>query len=103
MMGIDLVANCKNFAGKSDESRLPNAHSCGGDIANINGKLLCNPTVDAFTVTCDRIAVAEDELSAWCLMQDSETYKYSKLNVAGYRGSLISNCNGVLTKGQCPF
>lgn len=103
MVGIDLVASCPNVAGTFTSWTLPNAHSCGGDIANINGKLLCNPTVDSFTVTCNRIAVAEDELAAWCLMQDSETYKYSKLNVAGYRGSLISNCNGVLTKGQCPF
>lgn len=103
MVGLELSANCPKFDGTFAQAGLPNAHSCGGDIANINGKLLCNPTVDSFTVTCNRIAVAEDELSAWCLMQDSETYKYSKLNVAGYRGSLISNCDGVLTKGRCPF
>lgn len=102
MVGIDLVASCPNVA--STQSKLPNAHRCSGDIANINGKLLCKPTVDSFTVTCNRIAVAGDQLSAWCLKQDSVTYTQSPpLNVAGYRGSLISNCDGVLTKGRCPF
>ena len=80
---------------------LPNAHSRGGDIVTLNGKLLCNPTVDSFTVTCDRIAVAADELPAWCLKSDtSVTRVQTTLNVAGYRG-VISNCNGVLKKGLC--
>ncbi len=101
MVGIDLVAYCTNFGGTLDKAKLANAHNCSGDIANLNGKLLCNPTVDSFTVTCNRIAVVGDELSAWCLKSDnSETRVQTKLNVAGYRG-LISNCDGVLKKGQC--
>ena len=101
MVGLDLVANCAKFNGSYVASKLPNAHSCGADIANLNGKLLCNPTVRSFAVTCDTIAVANDMLSARCLKSDSVTYMQSTLNVAGYGGSLISNCNGLLTTGSC--
>ncbi len=102
MVGINLVANCLTFAGALESSSLPNAHSCSGDIANINGKLLCNPPVGSFTLTCDRIDVENDVLSAQCLKRDSVTRVPSTLNVADYRG-VISNCDGVLTKDRCSF
>ena len=98
-MGIDLVANCPNFAGTFARAGLPNAHSCGTDIVNLNGKLLCNPTVDSFTVTCKTIEVATDELSAYCLRRNG-TPAFATLKLAGYHG-LISNCDGVLKKGSC--
>ena len=99
MVGIDLVANRKNFAGTFAQAGLPNAHSRGADIVNLNGKLLCNPTVDSFTVTCKTIEVATDELSARCLKRNG-TRVPATLKLAGYHG-LISNCDGVLKKGSC--
>ena len=85
MVGIDLVANCPNFAGTFARAGLPNAHSRGADIVNLNDELLCNPTVDSFTVTCKSIAMAADELSAQCLRRNGTSVR-ATLKLAGYHG-----------------
>lgn len=100
MVGIDLHASCLSYSGGWPTSSLAKAHSCSGDIANINGKLICNPPVGEFTLTCKQIDIQQNLLSAQCLKRDGTTRVPATLDVSGYHG-IISNCNGVLTKGQC--
>ncbi len=79
---------------------LARAHSCSGDIANINGTLICNPPVGAFTLTCNKIDLQGSMLSAQCLKGDGTTRVPSSLDVGGFKG-VVENCDGKLTKGRC--
>lgn len=100
MSGTSLDAQCSDRSGFGHQSRLENAHLCTGDIANINGKLMCNPPVGNFSLSCNMIDVENNQLTAQCLKADNNTRVAASLNVSGYHG-VISNCNGVLTKGRC--
>ena len=99
MEGINRVTNRQTLAGAFTPSTPANVHSHGGDIATINGTLLCKPKVGSFMLTCDRIDVADDLLSAQCLKRNGIRVP-ATLTLTGYRG-VISNCDGVLFKGRC--
>ena len=84
---------------KSSETSLTSAQKCSGDIANIDGKLLCNPPLGLFTPTCSMVDVNNDVLTAQCLRRDG-TGNSASLDLAGYSG-VVSNCDGHLLKGRC--
>ena len=95
-----LSAVCTANDGSSTQSApLADAHLCSGDIANINGQLMCNPPLGSFSLSCHNINVNDDLLSASCLTRSGEQ-NATNLNIAGYHG-VIQNCDGVLTKGGC--
>ncbi len=100
MDGTQLQARCPDFNGGGNNTSLSNAHLCRADIANINGKLLCNPPTGSFTLSCNQIDVSSGTLSAQCLKADAATRIPASLELNGYQG-VIENCNGVLTKGRC--
>ncbi|MEX2499401.1 MAG: CVNH domain-containing protein [Wenzhouxiangellaceae bacterium] len=102
MDGTQLQARCSRFDGTAQNAQLNDAHSCTGDIGNINGELLCNPPVGSFTLTCNSIDINDNVLSAECLKGDTETRVQSSLNVDGYHG-VVSNCDGELTRGRCSY
>lgn len=100
MRGTQLQARCPDFTGAGNHASLNNAHLCIADIANINGKLLCNPPTGSFSLTCNQIDVNDNTLTAQCLKADSQTRVAASLNLSGYQG-VVENCDGVLTKGRC--
>ncbi len=100
MDSTQLQARCPSFTGAGNHTSLDNAHLCSGDIANINGKLLCNPPLGSFSLTCDQIDINNNTLTAQCLKKDATTRMAAALNLNGYHG-IVENCDGVLTKGRC--
>ena len=100
MNGTQLRARCQTLTGDENPTTLENAHLCTGDIANINGKLFCNPPLGSFSLTCDGIDIENDFLKAQCLKSDGSTRVLASLKLDSYEG-VIENCDGVLTKGRC--
>jgi hypothetical protein len=100
MTGSTLNATCISNNGNNIKSKsLANAHLCSGDIANINGQLICNPPVGSFTLSCDKLDIQGTLLTASCDTNTGHS-KQASLDVENYHG-VIENCDGVLVKGRC--
>lgn len=104
--GYTLSARCRTTYGDTINTSLRNYNDCRGDIANVNGRLMCVGDQDdgdddswtprgSYRDTCRRINVERGTLEAEC--QDRYgRWRYTELdNFRSCRGD-ISNQNGIL-------
>jgi len=99
MRGDDLRARCKDNRGRYHDAVLDGADRCWGDIANSDGRLVCekNGTLPSggYAQTCKDVRVRYGVLRARCQDRDGD-WRDTSLEAFSRCGAAIENIDGQL-------
>jgi len=94
--GETLTASCTRFDGSKNNTELPFATSCVGNVSNVDGNLVCTGATGSFARTCKDASIANNKLTATCQKSDgSWSATPSTISYSGYQHQ-VTNCNGQL-------
>lgn len=93
--GETLTASCTRFDGSKNNTELPFATSCVGNVSNVDGNLVCTGATGSFARTCKNASIANNQLTATCQKSDGSWAAPSTTSYSGYQHQ-VANCNGKL-------